>query len=125
MTFELQRERHGIAYKFSGVVTSDEIERSEAEFNADPSFDELKYFIWDASDIETLSLPNELVEFFAATDAVSSISSSLKGAFVATNNEVINKVNHYINLSEKFNTNWKLKLFDSNENARNWIEYER
>ncbi len=64
-------EDHGICMTFSGIVTTQELLDSNGEVYRDPRFSDLKYFIWDATNVKKLDFGKRGADIAANTDKVS------------------------------------------------------
>jgi hypothetical protein len=115
-------ENKGIYWRFSGVVTLDEQELADGEMYGDPRFDELEYFIWDGTDIDKVDYHETEADEPAAIDKVSSVyKPNLKGALIAKTESVKLVVQRYIKTSIELGSSWEFKMFDSLEQAREWL----
>ncbi len=122
MPHETTWEKKGVYWKFYGIVTVEEVNEANEEAYGNSRFDELKYFIWDGTDIKQLDLTEEDADISAATDrSTVSYKPIMKGALVA-NKEAIRKfLERYIDTSLEFGSTWGFKLFDCIEDARKWV----
>lgn len=115
-------EDKGINLQFYGDITTDEVEQSTAEAYGDHRFDDIKYFIWDMTDAESLITDEAHVESTAAESwAASTYKTSLKGAIVSNDNDICKFIEHYIATSSKMENPWELKLFSNTKDATKWV----
>ena len=115
-------EEKGIHWSFSGVVTMEEQQQADGEMYNDPRFDEIDYYIWDGSEIESIAYSTRDADEPAAIDKASSTYRPfLKGALIADNQQVKGVVERYIETSTKLKTSWDLRIFSSIVDARGWL----
>lgn len=115
-------EEKGIYWRFSGPVSSTEVEQANNEMYGNPRFDDIRYFIWDMADATAPEITVDVAEDAAATDRGASLTNAqIKGALISSNNYIDKLIQHYIKTSESMGTPWKLKLFNNLEDARSWV----
>lgn len=127
MSYKTTWENEGIFFKFTGDIGLEEINEANNEAYPDDRFKDIKYFIWDMTDVKNLEL-NEIkteiddIVHSAITDKVASLSKpSLKGALIGKDKDVRKTIEYYIAASSILKSSWKLKLFINAESARKWI----
>lgn len=115
-------EAEGILWEFSGTVSFEEVSDATSEMYNSFRFDDLKYFIWDSTEIDLLKLSDHHIEIRAAiANASSSYKRDLLGALVVTNPDIYDRMSHYIKKSRELKSTWDLKLFSTVEEARLWL----
>ena len=122
MPFSCHWEPKGVYLKFSGIVSEQEIFDSDDAMYDDPRFADIDYFIWDACDVTSLVMSSVQVDITAVRDmAISLKKDRLKCAFVATEQMIINQLQHYLEKSLLLRSQWQLALFENVEQARKWL----
>lgn len=115
-------EKEGIYWQFFGIVPLQEIREADNEVYGDARFDDLKYFIWDATDVKQLDLSENEVDVPASLDTITtSYKPTMKGAFVAGDKGVRGGIERYIKTSLELGSTWKFKLFENIQDARKWV----
>ena len=115
-------EKNGIYWVFSGVVTLQEQQKADGEMYSDPRFDSLEYFIWDGTNVTKMDYGDSEADEPAAIDKASSTyKPNLKGALIAKNKAVRKKLKRYIKTSERLKSTWDLRIFETIDQARNWL----
>lgn len=115
-------EDKGIVWEFYGDVTAQEIEDANDGFYRDLRSDDAKYQIVDATKVTSVEWNELQINITAAYDIGASHSiKNLKMAYVATDEETIYKLEKYIEVSRRLNSNWHFKGFQNIKDAREWI----
>jgi len=115
-------EKNGIYWQFHGVVDEKEYFETDAELYNDPRSDHIKYWIWDATNIEKLAVNEIHAELIAATDwAATENNQTVKGAMITSDENTRSLMELYIQTSKEFGSSWQLQIFDCLEEARRWI----
>lgn len=122
MPHQTRWEDQGFFAEFSGEVSSWEIEAVNEEFTGNPSFDTVRFALWDMSRITRLTISDGEVETAAATDkGASIIRRSLRGAIVVPEGHVRERVEHYLSVSSDLENSWDTRLFDDIGSALRWL----
>lgn len=113
-------EEQGLYRLFSGVVSGEEILRSNFDVQVDPRFQKIKYIINDFSEVTGVNLDAGHTEIFAKTDDIIANSKGrLKIALLVSQKELLPLAENYKNLM-----NGKLfecKIFPTIATARDWV----
>lgn len=119
MALELIWENEGVVRKFSGHLSTLDIQRSVEEVHADARFAALKYSINDFLSVTTVDVSKAALAHAAfKTIGASRSNESILVALVATASEVISLAGFY---SSPSYMPYPAKLFDTVEGARQWI----
>lgn len=123
MPYTTSWETNGIVWRYSGVVTDNNILDANYEFYGDYRSDTAKYQIVDGMAITSLEVSEDLIEQLAIMDAESSRRiKDVKVALVGTDSEVTASFQAYIDASQENGGKWSFGLFADVESARRWIE---
>jgi len=115
-------EKHGIYWQFSGTVSVKEYFATDAELYNDSRSDQIKYWIWDGTNIEELAISDIHAELAAAADwAATQYNHSVKAALIASDKHIKELMEGYIELSKEFESPWEFKIFETIEEARQWV----
>jgi len=115
-------EKDGIYWQFYGDITLAEVHEANGEAYGDHRFDDIKYFIWNMTDVNNLEMSLDDAKKPACTDEVaSSYKRRLNGAFAATDKHIRKVIERYIELSIEHKSTWNLKLFYTEDDARKWV----
>jgi hypothetical protein len=120
MPYQSIWEERGIHWKYTGLLTGDEILQSNMDIYGDPRFDRLRYQIVDMLGVETFDVSTESMEEVALMDVgASTTNPRVVVAVVATDAQGKR-------LNELYETvaggaSWETELFLSLEEARAWI----
>jgi len=122
MPHETIWEEEGINWKFHGIVNTEEVHEADAEVYDDARFDDLKYFIWDATDMEKLEFEDLDVVSIAAKDTVAaSYKKRFKGALIVKDAQISKTLDQYIHEKQALGSSWEIKKFRTIKDAREWI----
>lgn len=115
---EIEWEEKGLVRKFSGVITTDEIDSSAIKIQASPRLDDMTYNIHDFTDVSEAQVDDEYIRFMATRAAFSlSRNPRIKLAFVG-NHPVLYKMMNAFNSSGV--GKHRVMHFDSMEEARQY-----
>lgn len=123
MPYKLSWESAGALFRFTGVVTDNDLIRSNADVYASPHFPEMRYQIVDLSTID---------EFHVSTSAIRAVASSDRraaqtnpGVRVAIINPpstfMLGMSNMYALAHEAEGGSWVTGIFEREEDAREWV----
>lgn len=122
MTYITNWEEGGIYWRLLGVVTSEEIFEFSNAFYESPKSDLIRYQIVDCLNVEKFELNKTTMAEIAALDYAESLSiKEMKVALVGGSDNIKMINQSYIDNSKKFRSNWKIKIFDNMNDARNWL----
>jgi len=122
MSYTMNWEAHGVYVTFTGDVDSQQVDKATSDMYNHERFDNIRYFIWDATGVERLDMDEDDTQVMAFTDNVaSSYKHALKGAFIALTPMVREVVRHYIELSLAIGNPWEHRLFSDEAQARAWV----
>ena len=123
MTYAISWPENTFLAEFSGVVTADEIEAVNHAFSGDERMDTVRYSIWDVSYAVSIDIPEHEIEYAAAFDkGVSAVRKALRGALIASNSQVKERLKDYLAIAEDLSVNWDTRLFDNMESAKGWLD---
>lgn len=123
MPFRTIWEQKGIKWEFHGHVTSDEIEQANEIFFQDPRSKTARYQIVHTLETESVEWkPMDMVEITFNDVAASRSGMQLKIAYIANNTRVREKIEKYIAMSRNLNSDWQFNGFETEKEARKWIE---
>jgi hypothetical protein len=122
MPFHTIWEEEGIKWKFYDFVTSAEIWKANEVFFSDPRSKTAKYQL--VHTLETTGVewkPIDIVEISANDVAASRSIQRLKLAYIANDDVIRKKIEKYVDISRNLNSDWHFRGFESEEEARSWI----
>lgn len=121
MPHQITWEKQGVFWRVHGDVSAQEILDAGDDMYHDPLFNSLRYFIWDATNVQTLCISNIEIDIQAVKDIGQSIhKEALKCAFIATDNVIRKQIEQYINRSKSLHSTWEFGLFECIEEVREW-----
>jgi len=110
----------GVIWAFHGTITGQDGIKANQDIYGDPRFDDLRYGIVDLSKAKQFNLSAEDVEIAAALDEAATLSNPrIVVAIVAAEKEALKFAELY--KSAMSNTNWKVGIFPSMEDAEDWV----
>ena len=82
--------------------------------------------IFDCSEATEILISKQDALFFAGTDVGRSKSlKEVKLAFVATEPQILELIQIYINAFNRISHKWQFKIFETTREAVNWVETDR
>jgi hypothetical protein len=122
MPFHTIWEQEGVKWDFYGFVTAEEIWEANMSFFKDPRSKTAKYQL--VHTLKTIDLewkPMDIVEVTLEDVAASRKLRRLKLAFIYNNDIIRAKIEKYVNISRNLNSDWHFRGFESEEEARLWL----
>ncbi len=120
MAYEVKWESHGVTWKFSGNVDSQEIIQAGAALLEDPRFLTIKYRLCDFSEIESMDISSDDALLIASFDKESSkLNPDIKIPVVATL-RMMKRMSWFYVIGLQ-NSSWDARLFDNIDEAREWL----
>ncbi|MCU7836603.1 MAG: hypothetical protein KZQ83_15310 [gamma proteobacterium symbiont of Taylorina sp.] len=122
MPHRVKWEKQGAYWDISGVVRIDEIMEIINELIGSPKFDDLNYFILDATNvIELIATKHQLDAPAAIVKSTNDYKPKMKVGFVSEDEHIRALIAHYIEKSFKLGSTWERKIFNDIEDARTWV----
>ena len=122
MPYQFTWTKKSVCAKLTGVVSLEEALAVNLEFQSHQYFDRLNDFIFDATEVERFDFDEKHADTPAIYDKGASLSNAnIKGAFVVKNEQVRGVLKRYLKTSAQLNTCWKLNLFHSVNDAKEWL----
>ena len=121
MPYELSWEPLGLVFRFSGVVSDEELIASNEEVYASPLFPAIKYQIADFSTIEKFDASSATVRAVAESDRrAAEINPDVKVAIITSGPFMRGMANMYALSHDAEGASWTTELFEREEDARAW-----
>ncbi len=121
MSYKLKWEKHGVIASFSGSLTFQENESANTEIYNDPRIDDLRYVIWDLSDIsEQLVTESEAKTIAKFDNVVGSQLKHMKLGFVTVDDAARLFLGQYSVQAINCGIPWEFQNFDTLEKAKSW-----
>lgn len=116
-------EKHGILWEFHGDVTGREVDHVNDRFVKDIRRHDVSYQLIDARGVTSTDWTARDAHLIAAKDFGANLKiKGLKLAFVASDPGFLALVDEYVKQSEDMQSSWEFRLFDTIEEAREWVE---
>ena len=118
MANELNWEKDGVYWKYTGEVSGMEVMNACVSIYGDPRFDTLKYKLSDFADVKSMSITDADLKKIAFQDKAAELSNPyVKSAIVMTLES---------HLGEKFasyfdDSNWEVEVFPNMDLANKWL----
>ncbi len=121
MPYELSWEPLGVVFRFSGVVSDEELIASNEEVYTSRLFPAMKYQIVDFSMIEKLDVSSAVVRAVADSDRrAAKTNPDVKVAIITSEPFIRGMSNMYALVHEARGGRWAMELFEAEEDARAW-----
>ena len=115
-------EPEGLVYTAIGVISAEEIGAINFDFLNVPEGVTPRYQLIDATKAERFELDKmDLVNISADDLSVSRKYPDVKVAMVAKKQKIKEVFMEYMKISWAINTSWEIRIFDSLEAAREWL----
>jgi hypothetical protein len=110
---------NNVIIRMDGMIGFNDIDYVNGLLYGDSRFENMRYQIFDLSDVQQFNLTARDFELLGILDKNSSIwNRSLKVAIVFTDEEMIKLMDYYKN--EMKGTNWKIEVFRTFAEAEKW-----
>ena len=124
MSYKINIEDRGVYCIFSGTFTNDDLMNCNNEISTIPHFSELEYEIVNFNNVIEFPIESNVIRVIAEQDAeLYKINSNIKVAIVANQNVMKGLTNMYKTYFEISGNDisWEIEIFDTIEDAREWI----
>ena len=121
MPYELSWEAAGVVFRFSGIVSDDDLVASNDEIYASPRFPEMRYQIVDFSTIDKFDVSAAAVRAVSRLDRrASEINPNVRVAIITSETFVLGMSRMYGGSHEAAGGTWATEVFEREEEARAW-----
>ena len=121
MPYNLCWEAEGAVFRFSGVVSNDDLIASNEEVYTSPCFSAMQYQIVDFSVIEAFDVDSATVRAVAASDVrAAQLNPDVKVAIITSATFLRGMSNMYALSHEAGGGSWVTETFEREEDARAW-----
>lgn len=123
MSYAISWPENTFLAEFVGNITAREIEAVNHAFSGDARMDDVRYSIWDFSRASSIEMPEHEIEEAAAFDkGVSVVRKTLRGALIASNDPVRERLEKYLAIAASLDVRWDTRLFNDIQTAKDWLE---
>ncbi|MBD3671187.1 MAG: hypothetical protein HUJ29_10470 [Gammaproteobacteria bacterium] len=121
MTHELSWEPEGLHLKWGDTIDVQGLIASNSEMVGHREFENIRYLLWDASDITYVNLDESVVTMSAQfTAQVEQYNPNIKLAFIAKEQNLLKLIEDYMQTVIKLVPDTQHQVFSNAEDARNW-----
>ena len=121
MPYEIIWEPLGVLFRYSGVVSDEDVIASNQEVYASPLLPAMKYQIVDFSRMEKFDVSSPAVRAVASSDtSVVETSRDVKVAIITSDLLTRGMANMYAIIHELKGGSWTVEVFEGEEDARAW-----
>ena len=121
MANSTQWEEQGLQRQFTGIISGDEILRSNLSLQGNEKFDQLRFIVNDFTDVTTFELTDRDIAAIASIDNVASkTNANIRIAIIVKMESLREWANLYIEKMQ--GSTYKCKIFDDVESASLWAK---
>jgi hypothetical protein len=121
MAYSFSWENNGVYWKYNGPLEISDLIHANSEIIGHKKFENIRYIIWDATEVDLVTLDEIAVDISMKFSAiVNTFNSKIKVAFLAEDKHLIYLIEKYIELNRNQIPSAQQKLFDSLNDARSW-----
>jgi vacuolar-type H+-ATPase subunit D/Vma8 len=120
-------ERQWLYVNIHDCLTSDDLLNVHNSIIGSENIDKVKHIIWDATQVNEISIDNSDVIHIAAIDATASkylSTERIKLALVSSSKALDNLIEKYISTAQRINIQWDLNIFGNRADAKQWLEID-
>ncbi len=122
MPFDLNRNNDGIIFNFHGSINTDEVNKANDVLHKDTRLKNHKYSIFNFLDTHSDTIDNVCVMFSADMSIKTvHVKHKMRIAFVVADKYAKALCLYYIELSKDVGSTWEFDIFNSVEEALNWV----
>lgn len=119
MAYATEWEKHGVLWRYWGIVTGNELIKSNLDIYGDERFDAMKYQIVDLSKVSTFNVTRDEMLKVAAYDRAAALSNPRVRVAVITDLTAIKSLTRLYD-AENIKSPWETEIFTDIEDARIW-----
>ena len=109
--------------RFFGQVDFGDVNNATNDFYNDFCSDQVIKALWDFTEMAGITVSERQASEIAATDsAASSYMKSMKAAFITGDPALAILIRQYIDEMERYGSPWSNRLFETIDEARDWID---
>lgn len=124
MSYEIIWEQNGVVVRFWGIFDYKENADATLEIYSASQFENLKFAIWDFSDVSEFRMTGEEAGLVASYDQIaSSRLQYLKMALLTQDKRIRRICEKYIVRFQGRQTDWEFMVSDSMESIRTWVNF--
>ncbi len=122
MPYEINWETNGVVVRFLEAFNLKENNNATVELLNSPQFEDLKYIIWDLSDVSEQNMTEEEAALASIQDKlISTRLPQVKMALLAQNEHTSRVCNQYLASCSIGLRGWDFMISGSMEDIRNWV----
>lgn len=119
MPYSTTWERHGVIWTYWGVVSGEDILRSNQEIYGDERFDRMTFQIVDLTRVERFDVSHDDMLVMAANDRAAALTNPRVKVAVVTTSEVTRQLSLVYELENR-SSSWEQRTFATVAEARAW-----
>lgn len=122
MPYKINWEKDGVLVKFNGVFSYNENMDANIELYSDSKFENLKYIVWDLSEVSEFDITKEEAEIASMHDKLaSSRLPKMKMAILVVDKQLRRLADNYVATSRNNIKGWTFLVSDNIESIRTWV----
>src|SRR5512133_814386 len=107
MSYRISWPDNTFLAEFSGRISALEVESVNHAFSGDARRDNVRYQIWDLSRVTSYEVPEHEIVYAAAFDkGVTAVRSNLRGAMVASDEQIRERIEKYLAVAKELDIGW-------------------
>jgi len=123
MKYSIHWEENGATVCFSGKFNSVVNDNANTEFHMNPKSNNVKYIIWELSEVRGVDFKSSDTVFPAMRDKISCHRlTKIKMGFVTSDEALEFLCRKYISESIEMGSTWEFKISDSYQVVKHWAE---
>ena len=123
MSYTIEWDKSGIIQTHYGTVDFNEIDTANRKLYGDPRIKNVRYYVWDATNVDHLILNKKEIAMISAEDIGGShYVINIKFAIIANKPEIQSTCQSYIDFLSKFTSGWKFRIFNSLDEGKKWAQ---
>lgn len=122
MPYKITWEEYGIYRKYNGIVSADDVIKSNNEFYDNKKSHKSQFQIIDFSNIDKLDADDKTIKHSIAMSCGHNLATkNIKVACVIRCSEIILSIAECIKELIKTQPNWSFRVFEDIDDARTWV----
>ena len=123
MAYSMTFRKRGSIISCSGFLNLQDIHDINGVLYGDARFDKHTYQIWNLLNVDLSQITEDEITELAATDWAAGLSvPKMQVALVVRDDHAVKICEHYRKKLNEFESKWECQLFDSMDDAQEWVD---
>lgn len=122
MPYLITWQKQGVIWRYSGVLTGEDLLQSNFDIFGDERFDDIRYQIVNLIAVDSIEVTEKHMRKVAHLDMAAARTNPRVKVAVVSNSEAATQLNVYYDKYCDEKSPWETKVFSSVEEAEAWVK---